>query len=221
MHSNLEVFIDSMAVLLPFDHCKRQLLDVLERSKLLGAIGALDSDYIRLRRPALSTKAIITPSSTSRANWIFETAILPTAMWKSLVVQHISLSSCFRPFSRSRLMYSTRSMLTLISVMKLLPYLLVLSLVASADGQLERPLSGPLEASEVAYTTFRSPYSPAHSLRITSQNSSLCDARSVQYTGWLDVGPHHLFFWYFESQRNPREDPLTLWLTGGPGGSSM
>jgi cathepsin A (carboxypeptidase C) len=60
-----------------------------------------------------------------------------------------------------------------------------------------------------------------HSIRIRRQDESICAAGSAQYTGWLDIGPKHLFFWYFESQNEPASDPLTLWLTGGPGGSSM
>lgn len=31
----------------------------------------------------------------------------------------------------------------------------------------------------------------------------------------------HYFYWFFESQREPSKDPLVIWLTGGPGGSSM
>ncbi|KAG7389973.1 hypothetical protein PHYPSEUDO_009231 [Phytophthora pseudosyringae] len=31
----------------------------------------------------------------------------------------------------------------------------------------------------------------------------------------------HYFFWYFEARRDARAAPLVLWLTGGPGGSSM
>ncbi|OWY96744.1 Serine protease [Phytophthora megakarya] len=31
----------------------------------------------------------------------------------------------------------------------------------------------------------------------------------------------HYFFWYFEARRSPESAPLVLWLTGGPGGSSM
>ncbi|KAF1919988.1 Alpha/Beta hydrolase protein [Ampelomyces quisqualis] len=72
------------------------------------------------------------------------------------------------------------------------------------------------------FQTYQSQYSEEHSIRIRhQQNDTLCDARSKQYTGWLDVGGKHLFFWYFESQDTPSEDPLLLWLTGGPGGSSM
>lgn len=105
--------------------------------------------------------------------------------------------------------------------MYLLAYLLNFILAAAVSGQPQQPVPAPVGSSDTLFTTFRSSYSPAHSLRITSQNSSLCDARSAQYTGWLDVGPHHLFFWYFESQRNAKQDPLILWMTGGPGGSSM
>ncbi|CAG8269428.1 unnamed protein product [Penicillium nalgiovense] len=70
------------------------------------------------------------------------------------------------------------------------------------------------------FTNFRSTNSP-HSIRIRQQDESICAAGSVQYTGWLDIGPKHLFFWYFESQNDPVADPLTLWMNGGPGSSSM
>jgi cathepsin A (carboxypeptidase C) len=70
-----------------------------------------------------------------------------------------------------------------------------------------------------AFQIYQSQYSEHHSIRIKQQqNDTLCNAHSKQYTGWLDVGSKHLFFWYFESQSKPSEDPLLLWLTGGPGG---
>uniref|UniRef100_K3X2F0 Carboxypeptidase n=1 Tax=Globisporangium ultimum (strain ATCC 200006 / CBS 805.95 / DAOM BR144) TaxID=431595 RepID=K3X2F0_GLOUD len=31
----------------------------------------------------------------------------------------------------------------------------------------------------------------------------------------------HYFYWFFESKSEPSKDPLVIWLTGGPGGSSM
>lgn len=76
------------------------------------------------------------------------------------------------------------------------------------------------KVEDSGFTTFRSLNSP-HSVRIQQQDESICAAGSAQYTGWLDIGPKHLFFWYFESQNDPIEDPLTLWLNGGPGSSSM
>jgi cathepsin A (carboxypeptidase C) len=72
------------------------------------------------------------------------------------------------------------------------------------------------------FSIYHSQFSEDHSIRIRQQqNDTLCDARSKQYTGWLDVGNKHIFFWYFESRDKPSEDPLLLWLTGGPGGSGM
>ncbi len=69
-----------------------------------------------------------------------------------------------------------------------------------------------------AFQIYQSQFSPHHSIRIRQQQDNrLCDAHSKQYTGWLDVGTKHLFFWYFESQNNPTTDPLVLWLSGGPG----
>ncbi|WQF82719.1 Putative peptidase S10, serine carboxypeptidase, serine carboxypeptidase, serine active [Colletotrichum destructivum] len=71
------------------------------------------------------------------------------------------------------------------------------------------------------FATFSVPEHPHHAIRIKEQSDELCDAGSRQWTGWLDTGGKHLFFWYFESLNDPQKDPLSLWMTGGPGGSGL
>lgn len=104
-------------------------------------------------------------------------------------------------------------------------YLPLLSMLTCLSSATQFPLAVSAPSEEVPFHVFQSEHSPDHSIRIQKQNSSLCNTKVTQYTGWLDVGHVHLFFWYFESEAGQSKDvsdaPLTLWMTGGPGGSSL
>jgi len=57
-------------------------------------------------------------------------------------------------------------------------------------------------------------------------NPDLCDNSVKQYSGFIPFSGYNkskkkFFFWMFESRNNPAKDPVVLWLTGGPGCSSM
>ena len=42
------------------------------------------------------------------------------------------------------------------------------------------------------------------------------------YSGYVDLSPSiHVWFWFFESRSDPANDPVTLWLNGGPGSDSQ
>jgi cathepsin A (carboxypeptidase C) len=100
----------------------------------------------------------------------------------------------------------------------------VLALVAIVRAGTQIPLSENPQHQAPDFTTFQSDISPSHSIRVKKQNATVCNTTVDQYTGWLDVGPHHLFFWYFKAENlasDASSSPLTLWLTGGPGASSM
>lgn len=40
-------------------------------------------------------------------------------------------------------------------------------------------------------------------------------------SGEVQDYPINTFFWFFEARKDPHTAPLSIWLNGGPGGSSM
>ncbi|CAI6336565.1 unnamed protein product [Periconia digitata] len=81
--------------------------------------------------------------------------------------------------------------------------------VENAQGEKEREIDGKLEN---------------YNLRAKTVDPSVLGVDTVkQYSGYLDDEEEdkHLFYWFFESRNDPKNDPVVLWLNGGPGCSSL
>ncbi|KAF4556367.1 Serine carboxypeptidase-like protein 3 [Elsinoe fawcettii] len=73
-------------------------------------------------------------------------------------------------------------------------------------------------------------------VKISYKQSDVCETTPgvKSYSGYVHLPPHALnerhenqsypintFFWFFESRKDPENAPLSIWLNGGPGGSSL
>ncbi|TMW56990.1 hypothetical protein Poli38472_002915 [Pythium oligandrum] len=63
----------------------------------------------------------------------------------------------------------------------------------------------------------------ANGTHSTAEPVVYCDT-TKQEAGYIKLPnkvDDHYWYWYFESRSNPATDPFVIWLTGGPGGSSL
>ncbi|KAL6708977.1 hypothetical protein ACN47E_002104 [Coniothyrium glycines] len=84
-------------------------------------------------------------------------------------------------------------------------------------------------------TILTSPLNPNITISYKQPKPDTCAtafASQKQYSGYVHLPPDTLaplrqkypintFFWFFEARTNPETAPLTIWLNGGPGSSSM
>ncbi|KXT14708.1 hypothetical protein AC579_6412 [Pseudocercospora musae] len=95
--------------------------------------------------------------------------------------------------------------------------ILLIAAVACAPAVLAQFVAAPQDLTAV--------HGNGYQVRYKEVESGICETvpgvRS--YSGYIDVEEHqHLFFWAFEARnQHPSTAPLTLWLNGGPGDSSM
>ncbi|KAM0751196.1 peptidase S10, serine carboxypeptidase [Meredithblackwellia eburnea MCA 4105] len=104
------------------------------------------------------------------------------------------------------------------------------------------PESSTSAISHEGFTTLSHPDFKEHSIRIKN-TTGWCDPDTRSFVGYIDNGPRHrkypsplplllgdvrspivpslsVFFYYFDSRRDPSKDDLVLWTNGGPGCSS-
>lgn len=66
------------------------------------------------------------------------------------------------------------------------------------------------------YTIFKHASMPNQQLRFKQNDGWCTGADTRSWSGYLDSEDSHYFFYYYESRSKPEEDPVVLWINGGP-----
>lgn len=119
--------------------------------------------------------------------------------------------------------FLTTSTMRLLSTLSLLAALLSTAQSSSFEGPKLRKLARQLPLDPTGVTTITSPSNVTIRYKEPGK-TGICETTPGvdSYSGFIDLAPDvHAFFWFFESRRDPANDPITLWLNGGPGSDSL
>ncbi len=111
----------------------------------------------------------------------------------------------------------------LLSTLSLLAALLSTAQSSFFEGPELRKLARQLPLDPTGVTTITSPSNVTIRYKEPGK-AGICETTPGvdSYSGFIDLAPDvHAFFWFFESRRDPANDPITLWLNGGPGSDSL
>lgn len=111
----------------------------------------------------------------------------------------------------------------LLSKLTLLACLFVCAQSSPFGGPQLRKLARQLPLDPIGVTTITSPSNVTIRYKEPGK-AGICETTPGvdSYAGFIDLAPDvHAFFWFFESRRDPANDPITLWLNGGPGSDSL
>ncbi|KAJ3497189.1 hypothetical protein NLG97_g2091 [Lecanicillium saksenae] len=92
-----------------------------------------------------------------------------------------------------------------------------------AEQQLLAPNNAASTFRESTATSFKMPPFRFGNYTVREHDGTACTTSGEkQWTGTVDVtNERRLFYWFFDSQRDPAQDPVIIWLNGGPGRSSL
>ncbi|KAF7288075.1 hypothetical protein GWI33_000128 [Rhynchophorus ferrugineus] len=127
-------------------------------------------------------------------------------------------------FSHGSLVYITTN-----SKMNTVFFIFGLYIIKQSEGYYKDKPLPHRELEDVGEPLIVTPYIENGSINEAQQKakvtySELTKNNLTSYSGYFTVDKTYnsnLFFWFFLSENNPSEDPVILWLQGGPGASSL
>ncbi|KJZ79233.1 hypothetical protein HIM_01384 [Hirsutella minnesotensis 3608] len=90
----------------------------------------------------------------------------------------------------------------------------------------QRPLDGLVDSNQRHLLEMATPTgaqtAKTGSFVKNKQDNMVCPTYGEsQWTGTINVSEgHDLFYWFFDSRNDPENDPIIIWMNGGPGASS-